>query len=200
MRGVAQLTRDFEVYFREIDSCLQQRCYWALLHILLSLPDICAALENPAEAVGKRYVRWCNDNMPSHANVSSGDRYQMRNAVLHQGTSLPPNRTKESTERSSYRAFSFVDPQNFQGAIHQTVSGGSGGVLNMDVSELAKDTRTAMENWFRRLQSDSKRMTAVERNLPTLVRLQPKASEVAMAHPIRGIIIIEKRGVTTSSS
>ena len=201
MRSVEQLRADFGVYFGEIDRCLQQECYWALLHLLLAMPDICGSLEDPNERVGKRYTRWCSENMPSHPNVTPGDRYQMRNAVLHQGTTVPPNRAKDPTEQSQYSYFSFVDPKNFQGPIHQTASGGpKGGILNVDVAGLASDTRHAMEAWFLHLQADTVKMAAVEGNLPSLARAKPKIAQVQQTDLLGTVIVFEYRGITTSST
>ena len=39
MRTVEQLRADFDVDYRETDACLQRECYWALLHMLLALPE-----------------------------------------------------------------------------------------------------------------------------------------------------------------
>jgi hypothetical protein len=200
MRTVDELRADFDLYFREIEACLQQGRYWALLHLLLAMPDICASLENPAAFVGKRYVGWCRDNMSANPDVTPGDRYQMRNAVLHQGTTLPPNRANDPDERSQYQCFSFVDPQNFQGPIHQTVTGGPGGILNIDVADLAKDTRQAMEHWFGRLQSHPAKMSAVEKNLPSLARVKPKVASVTQRDAGGKVFTVEQRGITTSSS
>lgn len=158
-------------------------------------------LEDPSEPVGKRYTRWCRENMPSHPNVTPGDRYQMRNAVLHQGVTVPPNRAKDPNEQSHYSFFSFVDPKNFQGPIHQTVTGGAkGGILNVNVAGLAGDTRQAMEAWFLRLQADTIQMAAVEANLPSLARVKPKIAQVQQTDSLGGIVVFEHRGITTSST
>ena len=45
MKTVDDLTTAFNVYFDEMTACEKNGCYWALLHLLVSLPDICAALE-----------------------------------------------------------------------------------------------------------------------------------------------------------
>ena len=35
----------FQIYWDEMDRCRAARTYWALLHVTICLPDICAALE-----------------------------------------------------------------------------------------------------------------------------------------------------------
>jgi hypothetical protein len=48
-----------------------------------------AALEStPNAKVGTRYIDWCGAHVPNNPTVTAGDRFQMRNAVLHEGT--PP--------------------------------------------------------------------------------------------------------------
>jgi hypothetical protein len=194
-----ELQTAFDVYFREMQRCEDQKCYWALLHLLLVIPDICGALENPAEASGDRYIRWCRENMPPSAAVEPGDRYQMRNAVLHQGTTLADNtRTGNASKKSRYRCFSFLDPVSFSAPIHQTVND-IGDILNIDVVQLAHETRQGLHNWFRSLQHDPARMAEVERNLPTLARAKPKVANVAIQRST-GVVVVEHRGITTSSS
>jgi hypothetical protein len=195
----SELKAAFDVYFREMQRCEDQKCYWALLHLLLVIPDVCGALENPSEGSGDRYIRWCRQNMPSSATVEPGDRYQMRNAVLHQGTTLADNsRTGVALKKSRYRCFSFLDPVNFSAPIHQTVSD-SGEILNIDVVQLAQETRKGLENWFAALQHDPSRMAEVERNLPKLAREKPKVANVAVQTSTR-VFVVEHRGITTSSS
>lgn len=45
MRKGEQLKKDFALCVEEIDRCEQTKCYEALVHILLALPDVCASLE-----------------------------------------------------------------------------------------------------------------------------------------------------------
>ena len=60
MRTTQQLRSDFALYLEEIDRCLGAKCYWALVHVLLALPDVCASLEadlsSTSPKVGDRYV------------------------------------------------------------------------------------------------------------------------------------------------
>jgi hypothetical protein len=195
----SQLTEAFGVYFTEIERCEQQRCYWALLHVLLVIPDICGSLEDPKESSGDRYIRWCRENMPSNALVGPGDRYQMRNAVLHEGTTLSDNmKTKNLDKQTIYECFSFVDPSGFDAPIHQTVNS-TGEILNINVANLALDTKQALRTWFARLQQDPTKMSEVERNLSKLARVKPKVAHL-QKQGLTGVVIVEHRGITTSSS
>jgi hypothetical protein len=82
MRTVPELKAAFAVYFDEMDRCEGAATFWALLHIVLVLPDICAALERaPSDPVGDRYVGWCAANFLPNPVLTTGDRFQLRNAV-----------------------------------------------------------------------------------------------------------------------
>ncbi len=163
-----------------METCEKAGAYWALLHLVLTLPDVCAALEeDPSAPESDRYVEWCDENFSQNPNVSSGDRYQIRNAALHQGSTLTANQTANSKKRTRYSSVSFVRPRATQVEVHQNVSA-DGKNLTLDVSEMAKQTRQAMESWFVRLQSDPNRNARVEQNLHKLVRLQTKTSHVPL--------------------
>lgn len=174
MRTVEQLRSDFSLYLREIERCENAQCYWALLHILLVLPDICASLEDDPTSprlVGDRYVEWCNAYLPTRPAVSGDDRYQMRNALLHAGSTTAQNLHR--THHTSYTHFSFVDPGTFDISVHGTATS-SGAVLNIHVTAMEAETRDALEKWFEALQRDSVKMARVESNLTQLTRFQPK--------------------------
>lgn len=197
---VDDLTREFSVYFDAMDKAVSAKCYWPLLHMLLAMPDICGSLENPAEYSSDRYIRWCRDNMPSDPKVEPGDRYQMRNAVLHEGTTQSDNsKTRQRAKQTKYRAFSFVDPDNFSVNIHQTVDS-TGDILTVDVSRFAQDTRDAMLKWFADLQRDPARLAAVTSNLPKLARYKPKVAEMPTPDASGRVLMVEYRGITTSST
>src|SRR6185312_13789342 len=56
-------TADFEAAFRvyldEMERCDKAGCYWALLHLVVVIPDICGALETPGgEATKAACVDW----------------------------------------------------------------------------------------------------------------------------------------------
>lgn len=197
MRTIEQLRSDFALYIGEIERCENAKCYWALLHILLVLPDVCAFLEtDPASArprVGDRYVDWCTAYLPKSATVSGFDRYQMRNALLHSGSTTAQNLWK--THHTAYVHFSYVDPETFDVSVHDTTNA-SRTVLNVHVAAMAAETKQALENWFNALQGDSCKMFRVEQNIGHLSRLQPKRIVVTEQDGSQ----VEKIGWTRSST
>ncbi len=172
MRAIEQLRDDFALYVNEIDRCLETKCHWALLHILLSLPDVCAELEAvPGAEVGDRYVGWCSEHLPASSTLSGADRYQMRNSLLHAGSTTVRNLGKK--HQSGYMHFSYIDPDGFDVSVHNTTSPDRT-ILNVHVIQMAAETKQALENWFLALQSDSARLSRVEQSLGRLARRQPK--------------------------
>ncbi len=85
MLAPGQLATAFGVYWREMERCRQAKAYWALLHVTVCLPDICAALESDdGEATGSRYISWSDIYLPDSLLLGA-ERYRMRCKVLHQG-------------------------------------------------------------------------------------------------------------------
>jgi hypothetical protein len=197
MRTIEQLRKDFTLYTDEIDRCEKAKCYWALSHILLVLPDVCATLESDPtgvkQEVGDRYINWCTSHLPKNPAVSGADRYQMRNSLLHSGSTTPQNLGMK--HHSIYKHFSYVDPETFDIFFHDTTNQ-SNSVLNIHVTAMADETKTALENWFSTLQGDSILMARVEQNIGNLTRLQSKRIVVDQPDGSQ----IESTGLTRSST
>ncbi len=197
MRTIKQLRNDFALYIKEIDRCENAKCYWALLHVLLALPDVCATLEtDPASVkpgVGDRYVDWCAAYLPKNPAVSGADRYQMRNALLHSGSTTAQNLFK--SHHTGYTHFSYVDPETFDVSVHETTNQ-SRTVLNVHIAAMAAETKDAIESWFNALQGDSIKMSRVEQNIGRLTRLRPKRILVTQSNGSQ----IERTGLTRSST
>jgi hypothetical protein len=49
MLTLADLEQAFKVHFDEMEKCEDKKCYWALLHLVVILPDICGALDLPGQ-------------------------------------------------------------------------------------------------------------------------------------------------------
>lgn len=168
-----ELERAFEVYFQEIDRCAKAKCYWSLLHLLVVLPDICAALESDdGEADDGRYRNWCKRYFPGDKMFTSEDRYAIRCALLHQGRTL--------TDRGQYGSFSFGQPMETGGIFHRIVTDfGPDGKRNLtlDVSKLAGETVQAIHQWLTVLQQpeNARCLENVRRYLPLLAKPGPKA-------------------------
>lgn len=161
MLAKGTLTNSFSVYFDEMDRCREAGSYWALLHITVCLPDICAALQSQTgETTGQKYQAWCRQ-YAGDPSLTPAERWEMRNRVLHQGRA-------RAIATGRYSGYAFGQPAS-SGAIDHKRYDGS--LLHIDVGEFARETRSAVERWITHIEStpSSREALAVEQNLPSLV-------------------------------
>jgi hypothetical protein len=159
----------FSIYAGEVGRCKKSGCYWSLLHLLLSIPDICSALEVEVRAdkgkdVGERYSKWCWKYLAT-AEFDGMDWWDARNTVLQQGMTLP-------REGARYRGFIFSAPG---GPGHKLLDPETK-TLRLDVWSLANEMIVAMERWFDAILADPQTLACVERYLPELVWSDPAES------------------------
>lgn len=157
------LSQAFTTYFEEIERCIAAKCYWSLIHLLVVLPAVCAALETPSGEAGQNeYRNWCRRYFARDPKFTAADRYAMRVALVHQGRTTVD-------DAGQYRSYSFVPPTGQN--VHLTVRELSPSHKNVtvDVERLASETRRAMEAWFND-QQDTTRLVNVSQNLPLLAR------------------------------
>jgi len=74
--------------------------------------------------------------------------------------------------------------------------------IALDVKRLADELVAGLRAWFTRLEHSNsrRRLRNVERNIKTLVRLQPKVERPTVAMPDGSVMTFEFRGLTTSST
>jgi hypothetical protein len=198
MKSAAEIEHAFDLYLTAVDDCEKAGCYWALLHILVSVPDICASLDGQPQG-GDCYVNWCRENFPAGGATQPGDRYQMRNALPHEGTTLPVNRTARQDQQTQYASFSYTDPRFADSSVHQLVSQDvvrHGANLTLNLGDLACETRQALKNWCLAVERNADRNARVERNLPRLAAIKPKEFPAPAPDGLPGIVT---RNVTSST-
>lgn len=155
------LKNRFDVYWREMERCRKSKAYWALLHVTVCLPDICAALESSdGRTNGTRYKKWCN-RYASDPALTGEERWDMRCKVLHQG------RGKIGTG-GRYSKYTFSQPAPTGEKDHKRRERST---LHLDVGEMAREISTAVEDWINWVEANpmSSEARAVEKNLPSLV-------------------------------
>lgn len=167
------LEQTFKVYFDEMQRCVKGKCYWALLHLVLVLPDVCAAMESVnGESDDGRYRNWCKRYL-SDEMINPDDWYRMRCVILHQG------RTLDEKGKSQYSAFGFSQPNESGGVVHRCIKEEKQGkILQLDVGEMAKTLRAAVDKWFKWLEKNQQPQIVenVARNAVMLARSQDKPS------------------------
>ncbi len=168
MPAVAELEVAFALYFSEMERCTNANCYWALVHLVVVLPDVCAALESTdGESTGSRYQDWCSRHLPP-VPLSPLDRWEMRCDILHQG--------RATASKGQYRTFSFlrhaVDPSPHQRVTRKT----SGNNIALDPAQMAREVTGAVRHWFAELQKPQNAAVRqnVARHLRLVVRVKPK--------------------------
>jgi hypothetical protein len=159
--GADDLDRAFALYFREMDRCVSAACYFALLHVILALPDVCAALETPGAHIGERYRAWCRRYL-NDPLVSPDEFYKLRCALLHQGQAVGSGR---------YSTYSFAVQSGV--SVHRLVVPAEKNIT-LDPRHMATEMRRAVELWFNdlRIPTHAARLTAVRTNLQSIVREQ----------------------------
>src|SRR6187402_3006998 len=99
------LQNTFRAYFETMEQCVRGRAYWALLHVLVVLPDVCAAMEREdGDADDGAYRNWCKRFLADQT-MKPGDWYRLRCLLLHQG------RTRDDQGKSQYEHFRFSHPR-----------------------------------------------------------------------------------------
>jgi len=153
----------FQIYWDEMDRCRSARAYWALLHVTVCLPDICAALESAdGETRGARYVAWCNQHLADPL-LSGLERWQMRCKVLHRG--------RASIAEGRYDGFSFAQPAENGQVDHRRVEGAT---LVLDVGMLTTEMTAGVRRWIQHHERNpsSSEAAYIQRNLPALIRVR----------------------------
>jgi hypothetical protein len=112
---LGELEEALSVYWNEAERCRKTEALWALLHVTVCIPDICAALRDGPRKVGEAgltYRRWCDDYLgdPGPDGVlTSAARWEMRNKVLHESlVRVRPRRVFSVTEQAGV---SLIDVQ-----------------------------------------------------------------------------------------
>lgn len=158
------LEQAFSLYFREMGACVRAGNFFALVHIILALPDVCAALEEPDAKPGARYEQWCGRYFRNEF-LSPAELWDLRCKLLHQGQAIG--------RRGRYKTYSF--PVHLGISVHRAVL--EEGNLTLDPRRMADEMRQAVETWFadlRRLEN-ANQLELVRGHLPLLVREQPKS-------------------------
>jgi len=173
----------FSLYFKEMDRCVAMGCYWALLHVLLALPDVCAALESPKATVRERYTDWCRRYLnPPFSHLTPEEFWELRNAILHQGQALGGSKGRR------YSTFSFATTADL--SVHGVVIADN---ITLHPQQLVSEMKSAIRRWFADLRdpSNAPRQATVKGNLRFLVREQMKE------HPTgSGIVVLPVQSST----
>ena len=168
MLTTADLESAFRVYLDEMERCERSGCYWALLHLVVVIPDICGALEAPnGEATKAAYVDWCKRMLPQAppAPLTPDERYEMRCILLHQGRTL--------ASKGRYTYFKFTPPPPAGVTLHGVQQASD--QITLDVVELSTEMKKALRGWFQSLVGPAQvgHAATASANLTKLVTVKP---------------------------
>src|SRR5215831_18001792 len=105
MLRTGELSNALKGYWQDAERCFNSKAFWCLLHVSVSLPDLCAALESSdGNATPQRYKNWCKKYFTQPA-FNGNERYKMRCKVLHQGRARP-------SKPGRYSLFAFEQPHS----------------------------------------------------------------------------------------
>lgn len=166
MISVSELDAVFAAYWNDMERCRSAGACWSLLHVVVCIPDICAALQSDnGETSGPKYICWC-DQYAHHATLSGQERYWMRCKVLHQGRASTGNPGR-------YTGFAFTQPAPDGQIDHLRLEGTT---LVVDVGQLANEVKAAVGKWVAALGANPGGLEAsnVVKHLPAMVRVRKK--------------------------
>lgn len=149
-----------ESLLNEIERALELELYYLAIVLALTLPDICAALEDPNGVTrGEYYKAWYNKYFAiKYPSITDNDCWSLRCGVVHQGRCGHPN--------MQYDRVVFTMP-GAPAVLHNNFINGA---LNLDIELFCQDMIDTVRDWYNAQQNNPN----VKSNLPHLVRYRPK--------------------------
>lgn len=138
-----------------VNQCCSQQNWYAALYMALTMPDICAKLEDPdSKESGKRYRAWFDIYLkptykspfhgPDFHFLNAGDLWALRCSLLHEGT----DEISHQRSREVLRKFKFTTQGMHCGQMND--------VLVLNVSTFCAEMIAAVELWLSVKQGDPK--------------------------------------------
>lgn len=125
--------------------------WYGALALALTLPDICARMENPIESSRSRYVQWFDRYMAhryrsnigpcrqSHVFLSGDDCYALRCSYLHEGSDdITSQRVRAVLDRFHFTA---PEPGSY---VHRNQTDS---VLQLQIDVFCKDICESVDQW-----------------------------------------------------
>lgn len=161
-----------ERFVEAIRNAIKQKNWYAALFMALTLPDICGRLENPKNGSEARYVAWWKKylekkytNPPNRfrqvaqVNLSGGDVYALRCALLHEGQDDILNQRA----RVALSKFHFITPPA-NGVIHGNYTNNA---MQLQVDIFCNDICEGVLRWL----EDTKGNETVKAGLDAIITI-----------------------------
>jgi hypothetical protein len=175
------LQNAFGEYLRQMERLhAAPGLYWALLHIVVLIPDICGSLEaSDGEASGDAYKSWCRRYLtadPLTDPLNPEERWWMRCALLHTGRSGP-----SASKPSRYKAYEF---HHEECPLHGQEMGQEQPrerlPVHLDVPVLYRGTLAGMNKWFEDVMAGARGTEFVATHLPRMLRVRPSVASLKL--------------------
>ena len=134
-------------YFADMEKCRNAGAGWALLHLTVCMPDVCAALASVnGRATEKRYMAWCSRFLQDR-RLTPVERYGMRCTVLHQAQAKTQGQAAQR-----YSSWAWGQPV---GSYSDHFRAGAGGkTMHIDVHMFASEMESAVTVWTNELEAN----------------------------------------------
>lgn len=153
-----------EFILKQIEQALEKKIHYLAVVSVLTLPDVCSALEaDDGRATPQRYKDWVDKHVsPIYSRLTGQDLYMLRCGVVHQGRLGP--------RHMQYDLIVFT----IEGAMHNNISQYDGDknqlVLQLDANHFCHDLIKIVRQWYAEKENEPN----VKRNLPFVLQLRPK--------------------------
>ena len=158
-----------EPYLEAIQKCIEQENWYGALALSLSIPDICAGMNN--EPQGKsRYITWYNRYMDQKYSdvVSGADCYAFRCSFLHEGSG---NTERQPTDGRNIDRFIFLPTGPHLNTISNSVVGDpkydNRLIVQLSVKDFTHDLTVAARKWLR----ENKTSAVVSENIDNILKI-----------------------------
>lgn len=134
-----------------IRNALTEKNWHAALFVTLTLPDICAALEN-GKTSGEKYSQWFESNLTQYQGYLSGnDCYALRCALLHEGK----DDVSDQKKKDVLEHYVFLTEGGHRNLVkHSNIYGVKTSFLQLNVKRFCEEICVAAENWLANNSTD----------------------------------------------
>jgi hypothetical protein len=150
-----------EATLQQIEGAIQAKLYYLAVVVTLTLPDICAALEDVRAYSGRdEYKKWYRENLAGKfPSLSDSDAYSLRCGMVHKGN------LGLKSKKPLYSRVVFTLPHLSGNAWHNCVSDDC---LQFDAVMFCNDVIQAVRLWCEKTAGNK----IVSDNLPSLIQFR----------------------------
>ena len=155
-----------EDFLSQIKLALSYNLYYIALQSILTLPDICGALESQnGHTNNEKYKNWYKNNVITSEGISAEDCYCFRCSMVHQA--------KTKHDKSSFGRIMFIEPGHpYSGMLNNVgfqIGNNVKPSLAINLTTFCNDMIKSAEKWWIK----SKNNPIVTKNYQSMVKRYP---------------------------